>query len=275
MTVDVAILVTPAAARSQQKPAESKPAFEAATIKLAPSDAIRNRVMPTSPNRLSIPSMTLVWLVYTAYGDGGLNTAMRVTGGPDWANKTVYAIEGVAAGSATPQQRRRMLQTLLEERFALKVRAEIRTADVNVLVLDRPDGMLGPKVKEWNGTCQTGTPSAEDDPAVPRCLSGYRAGKLSLDGATMYSVAEALSLPQGRQLLGTITVDQTGLKGRYTMELDYPFVRPRPADPAAPLEFGAPSLSTAIREQWGLRVMRGQGPFKVVVIESAEPPTPN
>jgi uncharacterized protein (TIGR03435 family) len=259
----------------QETPAERRLAFEAATIKLAAPDAVRNRVMPSAPNRLNIPSMTLVWLVYTAYGDGGLNTAMRVTGGPDWVNKTAFAVEGVASAPPTPRQKRLMLQTLLEDRFALKLRVETSSANVLTLVLDRPDGKLGAKVKEWDGTCQRGKPTEEDDPAAPRCLSGYLAGKLSLDGATMFSVAEALSLPQGRQLLGNIVVDQTGLKGRYTMELDYQFAPPRPLDPAKPPEFAGPSLFTAVREQWGLRIVPGQGPFKAAVIESARLPAAN
>jgi len=47
--------------------AQPPPEFEVATIKLAAPDAVRNRVMPSSPDRLSIPSMTLTWLIYTAY----------------------------------------------------------------------------------------------------------------------------------------------------------------------------------------------------------------
>jgi uncharacterized protein (TIGR03435 family) len=76
-------------------------------------------------------------------------------------------------------------------------------------------------------------------------------------------------------LLGDITADHTGLKGRYTMELDYTFPPPRPAEPGASPAFAGPSLSTAIRERWGLRVVRGQGPFRRVVIESAPLPTEN
>src|SRR5262245_60679039 len=145
----VAVLAIPAAAgHQQQTPAEVRPVFEAATIKLAaPNVPPSTRPIPSSPNRLSIPSMTLNWLIYTAYGDGGFNTAMRVTGGPDWANKTAFAVEGVASSNATPRQRRLMLQTLLEDRFALKVRiTETQTADVNTLVMDRADGKLGTKV---------------------------------------------------------------------------------------------------------------------------------
>lgn len=248
---------------AQQLPDKTRPAFEAATIKLAAPDAVRNRVMPSGPNRLRIPSMTLTWLVYTAYGNGGFNTGMRVEGGPDWVNRTAFSIEGVAEGHATPQQLRQMLQTLLEDRFGLKLRHEDRMGEALALTIDRADGTLGPKVKPWNGTCQRGMPSDNDEPAVPRCFSGYRPGGISLDGATMISVSEMLSLPQSRSLLGGVTSDQTGLTGRYTMELEYTF-------PPLP---DAPSLSTAIKEQWGLRLVPTKGTFPVFVVESAQLPT--
>ena len=124
--------------------------------RLAP-EAPRNRVMPTSPNRLYIPSMTLSWLIYTAYGDGGFNTAMRVTGGPDWVNRTTFAVEGVASANATPLERRLMLQRLVEQRFALKLRTDITSVDMNVLVVDRRDSTLGPKVTEWTAPARTGS----------------------------------------------------------------------------------------------------------------------
>ena len=292
--VVIAILAGPAGANAQREaPADERPAFEVATIKLAAPGAVRNLVLPppASPNRLYIPSMTLSVLIYSAYGDGGFNTSMRVTGGPDWINKTAFAVEGVASGRATPRELRVMLRTLLEVRFALKVRTEMTTADMLTLVVGRSDGTLGPKVTRWSGTCpkvmpvlyfqaprrplQNGPPPEADDPAVAECPTGYRAGGISLDGATMFTAAEVLSLPPARALLGTIVADQTGLRGRYTMELDYPFPPPRPADPAAPADFGLPSLFTAVQEQWGLRVVPGKGPFRLVVVESAQLPTAN
>lgn len=151
----VAVDATP----QREIPAEGRPTFEAATIKLAPPDAIRNRVMPTGPNRLHIPSMSL--------------------------------------------------------------------------------------------------------------------GGISLDGATMFTVAEVLSLPQSRPLLGDITADRTGLTGRYTMELDFTFPVQGPGTAGATSEFARPSLSTAIREQWGLRPTRGPAPFRRVVIEHATMPDSN
>ena len=81
----------------------------------------------------------------------------------------------------------------------------------------------------------------------------------------MSTVAEVLSLPPARALLGTIVADQTGLKGRYTLELEYVF----------PPDVTAPSLSTVLQEQWGLRVVPGRGTFRNVVVESAQLPTEN
>jgi uncharacterized protein (TIGR03435 family) len=265
---------------------EGKPSFEAATIKLAAVGASPLPVAPSAPNRLRIPSQTLTQLIYSAYGSSGFNTAVRVTSGPDWANKTAFYVEGVAAGTPAPGQLRLMLQTLLEDRFALKISRETQTNDMLTLVVDRRDGALGPKVKKWNGTCPPVMPalvfpaarrplqrvgdqlvvppaSESDDPEVTYCPTGYRVGGIIADGVTMTTVASLLSLPPARALLGNLTEDQTGLTGRYTLDLDYVF--PPPAD--------APSLTTAIKEQWGLRVVPGKGTFKIIRVESAQLPT--
>src|SRR5687767_14617405 len=114
-TAAAIVLVAASAAAGPQPDTAtaSRPAFEAASIKLAAPDAERNRVIQSSPNRLFIPSMTLAALIYVAYGDGGMNTSTRVTGGPDWVNRTAFSIEGVASGPVTPRQMRLMLQALL------------------------------------------------------------------------------------------------------------------------------------------------------------------
>lgn len=299
-TLSVAVLAAlalavPHAIAQPTPAAGGKLAFETATIKPASSADSALPVAPSAPNRLRIPSMTLFQLIYTAYGNGGFNTSMRVRGGPDWARKTTFYVEGVASERATAADLRLMLQTLLEDRFALKIRdatAEQPMEDILTLVADRSDGTLGPKVRKWDGTCATvmsqllfpaarrplqkvgdtfvvGPASDADDPAMTYCPSGFRRGGLIIDGATMSTVAEMLSLPPGRQLLGTITQDRTGLTGRYTLDLDYLFGAPPTAD------FSGPSLATAVREQWGLRLVPGKGRFRTAVVESAQLPTEN
>jgi len=236
--------------------------FEVATIKPAPPDAALNRVVQVDPSRISF-QMTLRNLIYYAYGNG-LSTALRVSGGPDWIGKTVHDVQGLAPGTATPRQFRMMLRTLLEERFALKTHTETQTIDVFALVPVRSDGKLGPKVKPWDGTCKGQPPPREDDPKMPRCPSPFRPDGIFLEGGTMFAAAEVLSVQ--RQALGRIVEDQTGLAGRYNMELEFQLSPPDP---------NGPSLFTAVREQWGLKLEPAKGPLEVVVVDSAQPPTEN
>ena len=298
LAVAIALAATAIAASPQREaPAQGRPAFEAATIKLAaPTNALPVPIAPAAPNRLRIPSRTLTQMIYMAYGGGGFNTSMSVRGGPDWIRTTMFYVEGVASERSTATDLRLMLQTLLEDRFKLKIRdatAEQPMGDILTLVVDKSDGTLGPKVKKWDGTCRptvmaqlmfpaalrplqkvgdtfvVGPASDADDPDVTYCPSGFRRGGLIIDGATMSTVADMLSLPAGRSVLGRITQDRTGLTGRYTLDLDYLFG----ATDAQLAESANPSLTTAIREQWGMRLVPGKGQLKVIVVESAQLPT--
>jgi len=289
MTFALVVVGTSVAPLFGQQQPDPRPAFEAATIKLADTGTSPLPVAPAAPNRLRIPSKTLTLLIYEAYGNGGYNTGTRVTGGPDWVSKTAFFIEGVAAGRTTRQQMRLMLQRLLEERFALKITNETTTGDMLTLVVDRSDGVLGPKVRKWDGTCpavipplafpaarrplqQVGdkfvVPPASDRgcPGGGLCPTGYRVGGIIADGVKMTTVASLLSLPPARELLGGMfTADQTGLTGRYTLDLDFVF--------PAPPDYAGPALSTVLKEQWGLRVVPGKGTFRTIRVESAQLPT--
>jgi len=256
--------------------AQDSPAFEVATIKLAASNAApRNQLVRVSPNRISIPSMTLSWLIYTAYGEG-MSTSTAVVGGPDWRDQIAYAIEAQSREPATQLQFQAMLRTLLEDRFKLKIHRESVEGDIYALVLDRSEGKLGPKVQPWSGTCAGGrTPAKDeyDDPLIPACFSGLLADRLVVDGGTMFAVADLLSLPMSRSLLGRVVQDRTGLTGRYKLQLDYPFVLPRSADPTLPDP--RPSLFTVIREQLGLKLVGSRGTFKKIVVDDVQRPNEN
>ena len=267
--------IVPSAASRGESPAQ-KPAFEVATIKLAsPNAAPGNQLLRVSPNRISIPSMTLSWLIYTAYGEG-MSTSTSVVGGPDWRNQTAYAIEAQSREPATQLEFQAMLRTLLEDRFGLKIHREAVEGDIYALVLERNDGKLGRNVQPWTGTCANGrTPSKDeyDDPLIPACPSGLLGNRLFVDGGTMFSAADLLSLPMSRILLGRVVQDRTGLTGRYRIDLDYPFVPARNSDPTLPDP--RPSLFTVIREQWGMKLEPSRGSFKRIVVDDAQRPTEN
>jgi uncharacterized protein (TIGR03435 family) len=68
--------------------------------------------------------------------------------------------------------------------------------------------------------------------------------------------------------LGRIVVDKTGLKGAYDFQGAWDLETS--ADSA-----GGPSIFTAVREQFGLRLESTKGPVELLVIDSAEHATEN
>jgi uncharacterized protein (TIGR03435 family) len=273
MRIASLMMVALVGSMAAQEPAtEKKLSCDVVSIRrAAPGTAVSNRTTILNPRRITMQNINLVWLTYYAYG-AGLSTAVRVTGGPDWKDREGFDIQGLASQDSVERDFRLMVRTMLKERFALKVRSEDRTApDILGLFLNRSDGKLGPNVRPWTGSCFNDRPPVnDDDPTIARCASGYFPPGMILQGVSMFNVAEMLSLPQSRSLLGTIVTDHTGLKGRYDLRLDYPF-----PPPGNPLPVGSPSLYAAVQDQWGLKIERASGPFRLVTIESAEYPTEN
>ena len=120
----LAVLVFPVAAADVQRElaAESNRAFEAATIKPPAPDACTQSCRAERPESSANPQHDLDVAGVHRIRQWRAQYRHARRGGPDWVDKKPFAVEGVAAGRATPEQRWRMLQTLLEERFALKLR---------------------------------------------------------------------------------------------------------------------------------------------------------
>jgi uncharacterized protein (TIGR03435 family) len=95
---------------------------------------------------------------------------------------------------------------------------------------------------------------------------------LMLQGTTMPRLAALLQNEVRRAI-----VDKTGLTGTFDLELEFAPQGPAPASlPApAPSSSEGPPLLTAIQEQLGLRLEPARGPVRVLVIDSAELPTPD
>jgi uncharacterized protein (TIGR03435 family) len=98
------------------------------------------------------------------------------------------------------------------------------------------------------------------------------------DGVTMEQLASNLSaLPE---VGGRIVTDKTGLKGRFDFTLKWtpdPTMGATPPGPDSGVksDSSAPSLLTALQEQLGLKLEMAKEPVDVIVIDSAELPTPN
>jgi uncharacterized protein (TIGR03435 family) len=70
---------------------------------------------------------------------------------------------------------------------------------------------------------------------------------------------------------GRTVVDKTGLTGFYEVDLTYAPDLPQEAE----TDPNIPSLSTALREQMGLRLLPETGPVNTFVVESVQKPSEN
>jgi uncharacterized protein (TIGR03435 family) len=80
-----------------------------------------------------------------------------------------------------------------------------------------------------------------------------------------------------RSVLDRPVVDKTALAGRFDFDLTWAQDATQFGGevPAAPSDATSPPLFIAIREQLGLRLEATKGPVEVLVIDSAQPPSPN
>jgi uncharacterized protein (TIGR03435 family) len=153
-----------------------------------------------------------------------------------------------------------MMQSLLEERFALKAHRETREGPVYRLVLAKQDGTLGPQLLKSNSECGDKPPAS-----VPWALQACHARTGPADmimGATLFSgLTNALESLVDRRI-----IDETGLSGRFDVKLEW-------SRDQSDVE--RPSIFTAIQEQLGLKLEPARGPISVVVIDSISRPTPD
>jgi bla regulator protein blaR1 len=114
-------------------------------------------------------------------------------------------------------------------------------------------------------------PSADGKP----CGIQTGLGSLTVDGATLAQLASALS-----GLLDRTVVDRTGLAGAFDAALKWTPDESTPgmaqkAKYVSAIDPNGPSIFTAVQEQLGLKLDPTRGPVDVLVVVSAQPPSPN
>ena len=119
--------------------------------------------------------------------------------------------------------------------------------------------------------------SPKDGAGFPSCSEGFRRDPADLSIANGVITPRLNGQPLSalvRRLEGMFrrrVIDDTGLTGLYDIEFSYP----GSAAQQAPGTDDAPSLSTLLQEQLGMRLVGARGPADVLVIDSAQEPTPN
>ena len=259
----VALLLTVLAAQA------AAPAFEVATIRLAPPEAQGALFNFPQPGRMSINNFTLRMLIGQAY-QSELGPGFQIAGGPSWIEKDRYVILAQAPGTTSRAEMGAMLKTLLVERFALKVHSDMKEVDAYALVMARKDAKTGPKLQKWDGNCNgKPAPPAQSNATGPRCAAFFRPPGLVMRGVTMAVLANMLSASFAN--LGRPVVDRTSLEGEFDFDLETNFA-PASANPAA-ADTGPPSVFVALQEQLGLKLEPTRTTVKVLIVDSAQQPT--
>lgn len=200
----------------------------------------------TPGGRLTATNVTPLMLIRRAFDV----EIFQLADGPAWLDSERYDVEARTADSLDipPDELRRLLQTLLADRFALKVHREIQELPVYSLVT----GKKGPALAAHVG---------DDAPSVSMDFSPGKAVMIARN-TSMAAFARALSRLPGRPVN-----DNTGLRGTFDFTLEW--------SPDQTEESTGASLFTAIQEQLGLKLESTKGPVEVIVIDHVERPSEN
>ena len=254
------------------------PPFDVVSIKPDKSDSGMVRIM-TKPDGYSATNVSLKMIIQGAYGI----REDLISGVPGWGDSERYDIDAKVAGpdvevlkKLSPEQRRLMLQSILQDRFKLKAHTETKQLPVFELFVAKG----GPKLKEATpGDTYTNGIKGPDGVARGGMMRVGR-GQATGQALPMTSVVNMLS-----QQLHRTVIDKTGLTGKYDLELTWtpeegegmghppPAGDAQRADPSS--DSSGPSIFTAVQEQLGLKLQSAKGPVETLVIDNVEKPSEN
>jgi bla regulator protein BlaR1 len=250
----VAIGMLNASPSQAQPQATARLEFEVASVKpFKPGSQAENRNITVSHGTVMLRQQTLRECIAWAYGlkEGGQLT------GPDWLDSEQYDITAKAGETATEEQLRMMLQSLLAERFKLTLHQKTEQRTVYALVV----GKNGPKLRE-----------VQQEPT-----KGFRMG---FDGGFM-TFRMVTNIARLVDLLPTFldrpVLNRSGLTGVYEftlkVEMDAQTRLPQPGQVF--MGFGmTPGIFTAV-EDLGLKLVSEKAPLEILVIDHVERPSEN
>ena len=260
LALAAACIVNSAPMASAQAAPAPLPAFEVATIKpFNINDNGTSGFVSYPGGRVNVGYASLRVLVFYAFDVQGY----QIVGGPDWIDKERYNIVGRAPASSdsatarkasfqtTPNdEQRKMLQSLLAERFGFKFHRETKEGPVYVLTKGN-NKLQMQDAKDKDGYMRG---------AIIMKQGGIVDGEADAQNIPMSYFASVLSRHLGRPVL-----DQTGLTGSYDFHLN----------PDDPTNTDMEAAVFDVVKRLGLKITPGKGPIETIVIDNATKPTEN
>jgi uncharacterized protein (TIGR03435 family) len=242
--------------------ADANPAFDVATIKPNNSGGPSMQGLFVRGRNFTIRNGSLGDLIAFAY-----NVQMKqIIGGPDWADKDRYDIDGVPDQEGVPndKQLRSMMRKLLTDRFKLTFHHDKRELSAFVLTVGKDGQKLTPT--QLNG---------------PLPGFGMRPGSGGVTMNVINSTMEDFTSFMQMLVLDRPVVDQTAITGRYDFKFtftpdDSQFNgHPPKLPPQTDSTETAPDLFQALQAQTGLKLEAKKTPVDVIVIDKVEKPSAN
>jgi uncharacterized protein (TIGR03435 family) len=227
-----------------------RPAFEVASVRPGTSLSLSPR---RSGERVTWGGAPLGSLIQYAYSVG----YYQISGAVPPAGQT-YDIQATIPPGATEEQVKQMFQSLLENRFAMKVHRETKELSVLELIPD-PKGHRMKPTQEDTQIAVDGKPLRDGLSAL---LAGREGRHVAGKAATMEQLVNVLTDATGQPV-----VDHTGLTGLFDFDVLH-----APED--APFGSALP-IRPALQETLGLRLRGTRAPVLMLVIESIGQPGEN
>jgi uncharacterized protein (TIGR03435 family) len=204
----------------------------------------------------NVDANTLIRIAYTE-GVARALSPSQVVDGPDWLVGETYDISAVVGAELQGKPanqlmavRRLLLESLLEDRFDLKVHRDVRSLSRYVLT-SSSDGTFGPQLSRPSSSCSGHTDDA--------CTVRVSPGRFSMGRPPLAALVGYLS----SDVLRAVVVDRTGLDGMFALTLEWSPGR---------TPIGPEPVAAALRDQLGLTLTLEQAPADVVVVDHVERP---
>jgi len=271
------ILASIVVAQSPTSPAGAgRLTFEVASIKRNVSGDTNASIRVQPGGQIVVTNNSLYNLIRNAYG----TQRFEMVPGPNlpsWIDSDRWDILAKPPENAprVEEQMQLRLRSLLEDRFKLVARREMREMPIYELVIARSDGQLGPQLKRSGDECGAqgrARAAGETPPPMPPggfCGTRTGNGNVSMKGVPLANFVRNLGGTTGR-----FVIDKTGLTGPFDLDLQWAPDQPGAGPTAQPgAQLDGVSLFAAMQEQLGLKLEAKRAPVEVLVIDSAERPT--
>src|SRR5688500_11949017 len=263
----VAVFAPIAAGTNDHLAAQSAPlAFDAVSIRENRTVSQDGIISGATPGRFTVTNSSVASMIRYAYR----LRDYQLIDVPDWASSTPYDVIATYPENTTAptdEQVRRMLQTLLTDRFGLQTHRETRQLPVYELRLARGDGRMGPHLVLSTIDCDKQPPQATGRGGFPICQGFQNRSLIAGRGGRIDGLATALEAIVRQRVL-----NRTDLTGAYDVNLRWEGGR-GPAEQATVEEIAA--MMTALQDQLGLKLEATRAPEEVVVVDAVRRPAAN